>query len=59
MTMTKPKTWADMKTLMREHFVSSHDVIASNNSELPLLHDDCTTDSCDNKESSDDSSITY
>jgi hypothetical protein len=55
----KPQTWADMKALMREQFVSSHDVMTSNKSELPLLHDDCTTDSCDNIELSDDSSITY
>jgi hypothetical protein len=55
----KPKTWADMKALMREQFVSSHDIMPSNKSELPLLHDDCTIDSCDNKELSDDSSITY
>jgi hypothetical protein len=48
-----------MKTLMREHFVSSHYVIPSNKSKLPLLHDDCTINSCVNKELSDDSSITY
>jgi hypothetical protein len=55
----KPKTWDDMKDLMREQFVSSQDVMASNKSKLPLLHDDCTTNSCDNKELCDDSSITY
>jgi hypothetical protein len=27
--------------------------------ELPLLHDDCTSNSCDKKELYDDSSITY
>jgi hypothetical protein len=55
----KQKMWADMKTRIREQFVSSHDVMYSNKSELPLLHDDCTTNFCDNKELSDGSSITY
>jgi hypothetical protein len=55
----KPKLWANMKALMRERFVSSNDAMPSNISELPLSHDDCTTDSCDNKELIDDSSITY
>ena len=55
----KPKLWANMKALMRERFVSSNDAMPSNISKLPLSHDDCTTDSCENKELSDDSSITY
>jgi hypothetical protein len=48
-----------MKMLMRERFVSSNDVMPSNKRELPLLHDDCTSNSCDKKELCDDSSITY
>jgi hypothetical protein len=48
-----------MKALMRENFVSSHNVMPSNKFELCLLHVDYTIDSCDNKELSDDSSITY
>jgi hypothetical protein len=48
-----------MKMLMRERFVSSNDDIPSNKLELPLLHDDCTSNSCDKKELCDDSSITY
>jgi hypothetical protein len=55
----KPQTWAHMKMLMRERFVSSNDVMPSNKLELPLLHDDCTSNSCDKKELCDDSSITY
>jgi hypothetical protein len=55
----KPQTWANMKMLMRERFVSSNDVIPSNKLELALLHDDCTSNSCDKKELGDDSSITY
>jgi hypothetical protein len=55
----KPQTWANMKMLMKERFVSSNDVIHSNKLELPLLHDDCTSNSCDKKELCDDSSITY
>jgi hypothetical protein len=55
----KQQTWANIKALIREQFVSSHDVMPSNKSELPLLHNDCTTDSCNNKELSDDSFITY
>jgi hypothetical protein len=31
----------------RESFVSSNDVMASNKLELPLLPDDCTSNSCD------------
>jgi hypothetical protein len=31
----------------------------SNKLELPLLHDDCTSNFCDKKELCDDSSITY
>jgi hypothetical protein len=54
----KPQTWANMKMLMRERFVSSNDVMPSNNLELPLLHADCTSDLCDKKELCDDSSIT-
>jgi hypothetical protein len=45
----KPQTWANMKMLMRERFVSSNDVMPSNKLELPLLHDDCTSNSCDKK----------
>jgi hypothetical protein len=48
-----------MKVLMREQFVSSHHAMTSNRSKLLLLHDDCTIDSFDNKELSDDSSINY
>jgi hypothetical protein len=55
----KPQTWANMKMLMRKRFVSSNDVTSSNKLELPLLHDDCTSNSCDKKELCDDSSITY
>jgi hypothetical protein len=55
----KPQTWANMKMLMRQRFVSSNDVMPSNKLELPLLHDDCTSNSCDKKELCDDSSITY
>jgi hypothetical protein len=55
----KPQTWANMKMLMRERFVSSNDVIPSNKLELPSLHDDCTSNSCDKKELCDDSSIIY
>jgi hypothetical protein len=33
--------------LTRESFVSSNDVMASNKLELPLLPDDCTSNSCD------------
>jgi hypothetical protein len=45
----KPQTWANMKMLMREQFVSSNDVLPSNKLELPLLHDNCTSNSCDKK----------
>jgi hypothetical protein len=38
-----------MKMLMREQFVSSDDAMPSNKLELPLLHDDCTSNSCDKK----------
>jgi hypothetical protein len=55
----KPQNWANMKMLMRDRFVSSNDVMPSNKLELPLLHDDCTSNSCDKKELCDDSSITY
>jgi hypothetical protein len=48
-----------MKMLMRERFVSSNEFMPSNKIELPLLHDDCTGNSCDKKELCDDSSITY
>jgi hypothetical protein len=48
-----------LKAPKREQFVCSYDVMPSNKYELPLLHDDFTIDSCDNKELSDDSSITY
>jgi hypothetical protein len=43
----KPQTWANMKMLMRERFVSSNDVMPSNKLELPLLHNNCTNNSCD------------
>jgi hypothetical protein len=33
----KPQTWANMKMLMRERFVSSNDVMSSNKLELPLV----------------------
>jgi hypothetical protein len=55
----KPQTWANMKMLMRERFVSYNDGKPSNKLELPLLHDDCTSNSCDKKELCDYSSITY
>jgi hypothetical protein len=55
----KAEIWANMKMLMRERFVSSNDVMPSNKLELPLLPDDCTSNSCDKKELCDDSSITY
>jgi hypothetical protein len=55
----KPQTLANMKMLMKERFVSYNDVMPSNKFELPLLHDDCTSNSCDKKELCDDSSITY
>jgi hypothetical protein len=48
-----------MKVLMGAQFISSYDAMPSNKAKLPLLHDDCTTDSCDNKELCDDSSINY
>jgi hypothetical protein len=48
-----------MKMLMRERFVSSHDVMPLNKFELLLLHDDCTSNSCDKKELCYDSSFTY
>jgi hypothetical protein len=48
-----------MKMLMREQFVSSNDVMPSNKLVLPLLYDDCTSNSCDKKELCDDSFITY
>jgi hypothetical protein len=48
-----------MKMLMRDQFVSSNDVMPSNKLELPLLHGDCTSNSCDKKELCDYSSITY
>jgi hypothetical protein len=55
----KPRTWANMKMLMRERFVSSNDVMPSNKLELPLLCDDYASNSCDKKELCDYSSITY
>jgi hypothetical protein len=55
----RPQTWADMKMLMRERFVSSNDIISSNKLELPLLHDDCASNFYDKKELCDDSAITY
>jgi hypothetical protein len=45
----KPQTWDNMKMLMRERFVSFNDVMPSNKLELHLLHDDCTSKSCDEK----------
>jgi hypothetical protein len=45
----KQQTWANMKMLMTKRFVSSNDVMPSNKLELPLLHDDCTNNSCDKK----------
>jgi hypothetical protein len=48
-----------MKMLIRERFVSSNDVMPSNKLELPLLHNDCTSNSCDKKELCDYSSVTY
>jgi hypothetical protein len=55
----KPPTWVTMKMLMRERFVSPNDAMPSNKLELSLLHDYCTSNSCDKKELCDNSSITY
>jgi hypothetical protein len=63
----KPQNWTDVKTLMRQQFVSmddsknnlsnSTDIMPSNKSDLPLLQENCLVVSCDKEELYDDNTI--
>jgi hypothetical protein len=63
----KPKTWIDVKALMRQQFVSmddsknnlskSTDTMPLDKSELPLLQEDCLVIPCDKEELCDDNTI--
>jgi hypothetical protein len=63
----KPQTWTDVKALMRQQFISMDDtkntlsnftdIMPSDESELPLLQEDCLVVPCDKGELCDDNTI--